>query len=78
MTDTSPEIEEMIRARIMALSGAERFAIAGRMCDAARRMVLASFPAGLTEQERRERLYERYHGVPLPRHPSVAGPNPTQ
>ena len=52
MTDTPPEIAEMVRARLMALSGAERFRMGVQMFDAARRMVLASLPADLTETER--------------------------
>lgn len=42
MTDTPPEIAEMVRARLMALSGAECFVIGARMFESARRMVLAS------------------------------------
>ena len=68
MTDTSPEIAEMVRARMMALSGAERFRMGVEMFDAARRMVLASLPAGLTETERKRRLFERLYGMPLPVH----------
>jgi len=37
-----------------------------RMFDAARRMVLASFPEDLTETERRHRLYERIYGESHP------------
>jgi len=66
MTDTSPEIAEMVRARLMALSGAERFRMGAQMFDAARRMVLASPPAGLTEIERKRRLFERLYGEVLP------------
>ena len=66
MTDTPPEIAEMVRARLMALSGAERFRMGVQMFDAARRMVLASLPAGLTEAERKRRLFERLYGMPLP------------
>jgi hypothetical protein len=66
MTDTSPEVAEMVRARLMALSGAERFRMGSQMFDAARRMVLASLPADLTEAERKRRLFERLYGEPLP------------
>lgn len=66
MNDTSPEIAEMVRARLMAFSGAERFRMGAEMFDAARRMVLASLPAGLTETERKRRLFERLYGMPLP------------
>ena len=37
MTDTPPEIAEMVRSRLMALSGAERFRMGSDMFDAARR-----------------------------------------
>ena len=66
MTDTPPEVAEMVRARLMALSGAERFRMGVQMFDAARRMVLASLPADLTESERKQRLFERLYGEPLP------------
>jgi hypothetical protein len=66
MTDTPPEIAEMVRARLMALSGAERFRMGAEMFDAARRMVLASLPTDLSEAERKCRLYERLYGEPLP------------
>ncbi len=66
MTDTSPEIAELVRARLMALSGAERFRMGVEMFDAARRVVLASLPAGLTQAERKRRLFERLYGEPPP------------
>jgi hypothetical protein len=66
MTDTSPEIAEMVRAKLMARSGEERFCMGVAMFEAAREMVLASFPEGLTEVERRRRLFERIYGMPLP------------
>ena len=66
MTDTPPEIAEMVRARLMALSGPERFLMGVRMCDAARRMVLASLPAGLPESERKRMIFERFHGESFP------------
>ena len=66
MTDTSPEIAEMVRARLMALSGAERFRMGVNMFEAARRMVLASLPSGLPENEYKRLLFERLYGEPLP------------
>jgi hypothetical protein len=65
MTDTSPEIAEMVRVRLMALSGAERFRMGSDMFDAARRMVLASLPPGLTETERKRLLFHRLYGDTL-------------
>ena len=66
MTDTSPEVAEMVRVRLMALSGAERFRMGAQMFDAARRMVLASLPPDLTETERKRRLFHRLYGEILP------------
>jgi hypothetical protein len=66
MTDTSPEVAELVCARLMARSGAERFRMGVEMFDAARRMVLASLPANLTERERKQRLFERIYGELLP------------
>ena len=66
MSDTPPEIAEMVRARLMALSGAERFRMGVETFEAARRMVLASLPAGLSEIEYKRLLYERIYGEPLP------------
>jgi hypothetical protein len=66
MNDTPPEISEMVRARLMALSGEERFLMGIRMFDAARRMVLASLPPGLSEQERKSQLFARFYGELLP------------
>ena len=56
----------MVRARLMALSGAERFRMGVQMFDAARRMVLASLPADLTESERKRQLFQRLYDEPLP------------
>ena len=66
MTDTSPEIAEMVRVRLMAFSGAERMRMGAESFEAARRMVLASLPPGLTEAERKRRLYRRIYGEDLP------------
>lgn len=66
MTDTTPAVAELVRSKIMARSGAERFVMGARMFEAAREMVLASFPAGLSETERKRRLYERIYGESLP------------
>lgn len=66
MTDTSPEIAEMVRVRLMALSGAQRFRMGAEMFEAARRMAVASLPARLSETERKRRLYERIYGKAFP------------
>ena len=66
MTDTTPAVAAMVRSRMMARSGAERFVMGARMFEAARAMVLASFPDDLSEGELKRRLYERIYGEPLP------------
>ncbi len=66
LTDTPPEIAEMVRTRLMALSGAERFLMGVRMFEATRRMVLASIPSDLAESDRKRLLFERFYGETLP------------
>jgi hypothetical protein len=66
MNDTPPEIAEMVRARLMARSGAERLRMGVEMFEAARRMVLVSLPPELSPGERNRRLFERIYGFPLP------------
>jgi hypothetical protein len=65
MNDTSVEIEKMVREKLMARSGEERMIMDARSFDAARQMILASFPAGLTPEEVRRRLFERTYGKAL-------------
>lgn len=66
MTDTPPEIAEMVRQKLMARSGAERFVMGTQMFDAARRMVLASLPDGLAPAVLKRQLFERLYGEPAP------------
>jgi hypothetical protein len=65
MNDTTPEIEEKMREMLMARSGAERMIMAASMFDAARALVLASLPKGLSDDELRRRLCERTYGMTL-------------
>jgi hypothetical protein len=60
MTDTPSEIAELVRARLMAHSGAERFVMGVRSFDAARRMVLASLSLGLSEKPYSIRMWSYY------------------
>ena len=62
MTDTPPEIERIVREKIMARSGEERFLMGARMFDAAKEMLCASFPPDLAEPERKRQLFERLYG----------------
>jgi hypothetical protein len=65
MTDTSPEIERMVRNKIIARSGEERFIMGAEMFDSAREMVKASLPKNLSETERRRLLFKRIYGKEL-------------
>lgn len=66
MTDTSQEITELIRQKLMAKSGEERFLMGVRMFDAARAMVMASLPSGLSNDELKQQLFQRLYGQTLP------------
>jgi len=62
MNDTDPQIRELVRRRLLQRSGAERVLMGSRMFEAAKAMVLASFPKGLTDFEVKARLCERLYG----------------
>ena len=62
MNDTDPHVAELVRQRLLERSGLERLMMASGMFDAAKAMVLASFPDGLTEIEIKRRLCERLYG----------------
>ena len=66
MNDTSPEIAELVRQKLMARSGSERFVMGSRMFAAARTMVLASLPTGLSPDELKRQLYQRVYGLAAP------------
>ena len=66
MNDTPPEIAAMVRQKLMARSGSERFIMGTRSFEAARAMVLASLPAGLPPDELKRRLFQRIYGHPAP------------
>ncbi|MDQ6656575.1 MAG: hypothetical protein M3Y80_12285 [Verrucomicrobiota bacterium] len=66
MIDTAPAIAEMVRARLMARSGPERFLMGVRMFDAARDMVLSSLPANISGEARKRLLFQRIYGERLP------------
>ena len=66
MNDTSPETAALVRARLMAKTGEERFLMGVRMHEAARRMAMASFPPDLTNLERKRLLFQRFYGPDNP------------
>jgi hypothetical protein len=65
MNDTTLEIEEKVREMMMARTGAERLIMGSAMFDLARKIVLASLPKDLSEEELKRRLFERIYGQPL-------------
>ena len=65
MTDTTPEIERMVREKIMALSGEMRFIMGAQMFESAMEMAKASLPPGLPIAERRRRLFKHIYGKEL-------------
>ena len=66
MTDTSPEVAELVRQKLMARPAAERFVMGALMFDAARAMILASLPKGLSADQLKRQLFQRVYGQPLP------------
>ena len=62
MNDTDPEIEQLVRRRLLERSGEERVLMGSRMFDLAKAMILASFPPDLTPLEIKVRLCERLYG----------------
>ncbi len=66
MSDTAPEIAEEMQERLATLSNATRFKMGAEMFEAARRMIIASFPKDLSGPELKRRLYERVYGEALP------------
>lgn len=66
MNDTPAEIAELVRERLMARTGSERFVMGSRMFDAARAMVLASLSSNLAPDELKRQFYQRVYGQPAP------------
>lgn len=66
MNDTPPEIAELVRQKLMARSGSERFIMGTRMFDAACVVVRASLPKDLLPKEMKRQLYQRLYGEPAP------------
>jgi len=66
MNDTPPEIAELVRQKLMARLPEERFLMGVHAFDAARTMVLASLPAGLSPEELKRQLLQRLYGQPMP------------
>jgi hypothetical protein len=65
ITDTSPEMEEIFRMKMMKLSGERRFMMGVSMYDTARMLVEASLPKDITLAEKRRQILTRFYGVEL-------------
>jgi len=65
MTDTTPQIERMVRDEIMGRSSEERFIMGAQMFESAMEMAKASLPAGLSGPEQRRRLFKHIYGKEL-------------
>lgn len=61
MNDTSKAVEDLFRSRLMELSGEERLRMGDEMHASARQIALASLPGGISEKERRRRLFLRFY-----------------
>ena len=66
MSDTSPEITQLVRRMLMARSNEERFMMGVRSFEAAREVVLASLPKNLPPEDLKRQLYQRIYGEPAP------------
>ena len=65
MTDTTPQIERMVRDEIMGRSSEERFIMGAQMFESAMEMAKASLPAGLPVAEQRRKLFKHIYGKEL-------------
>jgi hypothetical protein len=65
MTDTTPEIERIVREKMMARSGEERFIMGAEMFESAMQIAKASLPPGLPIAEQRRRLFKHIYGKEL-------------
>jgi len=65
MTDTTRQIERMVRDEIMGRSSEERFIMGAQMFESAMEMAKASLPPGLSGAEQRRRLFKHIYGKEL-------------
>ena len=66
MTDTPAEIGRLVREKMMSRSGEERLIMGAEMFEAARELVMASFPSGISVEEQKRRLFKRFYAKELP------------
>jgi len=61
VNDTSVEVKAIVRQRYMKMTGEQRMLIAMQMFESARKIVLSSFPEGISENEKRYLLCKRFY-----------------
>lgn len=61
MNDTHPDIDQKIRELYSKLSPEERFNKMLSMCQTVREIILSQMPEGLSELEKRKKLFEIYY-----------------
>lgn len=66
MSDTSPEMKAMIKARYAQMTPDERVRICAGMFDTARAIVISSLPKNLSRRELRLAVARRFYGNELP------------
>ncbi len=66
LKDTTEEIADMQNALWLQKEPPERAKAVFGMFATARKIIIASLPANLSEREFKEQLYERTYGEPLP------------
>jgi hypothetical protein len=62
MKDTSKDISNLYNDMLNKLTGQERMQLCSDMFDTARELILASFPKGISEKEKRKLLFLRLYG----------------
>jgi hypothetical protein len=65
MKDTSSATEKIYTDMLLRLPGEKRFIMGALMFDAAREMVIASFPEGLSASEIKINLLQRFYAADL-------------
>ncbi len=66
MKDTSDKINKLYHKMLMKKSGEERFLMGISLCETVRKMVLASFPDNINEDEKHMKLLLRYYKNEFP------------
>ncbi len=76
LKDTPPEINAMIFAAMMRKTPEERLLMGFDMMATARELVWSGIDAQGSEEERRNRFFQRFYGVERPRKATVKSPIP--